>query len=315
MTRPAKNTHRLAALTGAAASLALLAFAGSARAASDVTVDDTQVYPESISVTADGAVILGSANKPVIYRSAPGATKAEPWIHLKDGVTTLGILADSKSNTLYACQIEPVPGTPPGRKSTLLTFDLKSGAPKNSYPLAGDTNLCNDVVVGAGGVAYISDTTNGEILRLKPGGALEVWAKDPALAGIDGVTIVKGVVYANSVTQSTILRVPTNADGSAGKPTLIALSQPVTRPDGMRALGGRLFVAENGAGKVSELKLEAGDKATVVVIKDGFNTPTAVEPVGDTLWVGEAKFPFLRDPKLKGQDPGPFKAYALPLPK
>jgi hypothetical protein len=81
----------------------------------------------------------------------------------------------------------------------------------------------------------------------------------------------------------------------------------------MRALGDRLFVAENGAGRVSEVKLH-GDRATVVMIKDGYITPTAVQPVGDVLWVGEAKFAFMRDPKLQGQNPGPFKAYAVPLP-
>ena len=306
------RTHRLAALAGAAISLA---FAGAAHAASDITVNDTLAYPESISMAADGAMIMGSSNKPVIYRAAPGATSAEPWIHIKDGATTLGILADSKSNTLYACQIESTTSTPPGRKSTLLTFDLKTGKPKASYPLDGAVNLCNDVVIGKGGVAYISDTVNGSIVRLKPGGQLETWLKDPALAGIDGITTVKGELYANSVTQSTIVRVPMNADGSAGTPVVLTLSQPVGRPDGMRAQNGRLFVAENAAGKVSELKLEPGDKATVVVLKDGYITPTAVEPIGDTLWVGEAKMAYKNDPKLKGQDPGQFKAYALPIPK
>jgi hypothetical protein len=50
------------------------------------------------------------------------------------------------------------------------------------------------------------------------------------------------------------------------------------------------------------------------VIKDGYQAPTAVSPTGNTLWVGESKFNYRRDPELRGQDPGPFKAYALPLP-
>jgi hypothetical protein len=54
------------------------------------------------------------------------------------------------------------------------------------------------------------------------------------------------------------------------------LSQPVVRPDGIRAQGDRLFVAENGAGRVSEVKLH-GHQATMVVIKDGYVTPTAVQ--------------------------------------
>jgi hypothetical protein len=293
-------------------------------AASDVTVNDTEVYPESITAMADGTVILGSYYKPIIYKAGPGQTTAEPWIHLsgQGSEATLGVLADPKTKTLWACQAEQEPGTPPPlpRHTMLRTFDLKTGKDKASYPLPGATNLCNDITIAADGTAYISDTINGQILRLKPGGALMLWLKDPALAGIDGLTFVKGALYVDSVAQSTILRVPMNADGSAGTPVLIALSQPVVRPDGLRAQAGRLFVAENGAGRVSELKLD-GDKARVVVIKDGYVTPTAVQPVGDVLWVGDAKLAFIDpklfglDPKLQGHDPGFFKAYALPLPK
>ena len=269
-------------------------------AASDVTIDDTLVYPESITALADGTVIAGSANKPIIYRAGPGQTLAKAWIQLtgQGNVTTLGVLADTKAKTLWVCQSEQQEGTPaPPRRTILRTFDLKTGKDKQSYPLPGATNTCNDIAIAADGTAYISDTANGQILRLKRGGGLELWLQDPSLAGIDGLTFVKGALYVNSVTQSTILRVPMNKDGSAGTPVLIALSQPVGRPDGMREQAGRLFVAENGSGKVSELKLE-GDKATVVVIKEGFITPTAVQPVGKILWVGEAKFAYRRDPKL-----------------
>ena len=30
-----------------------------------------------------------------------------------------------------------------------------------------------------------------------------------------------------------------------------------------------------------------GDKASVTVTKEGLNTPTAVEPAGDTIWIAE----------------------------
>ncbi len=283
----------------------------------EVTIDDVDAYPESITVVADGALILGSANKPVIYKAAPGSATAEPWIHLTgDGiVTTLGVLADSKTNTLWACQIEQDPGsTPSARHSMLRSFELWTGKDKASYSLPGETNLCNDITIASDGTVYISDTVNGAILALKKGGALTLWLKDAQLAGVDGLTVFHGALYVNSVTQSTVLRVPFNSDGSAGVPVNIALSQPLGRPDGMRAESGRLFVAENAAGRVSELKLD-GDKATIVVLKEGYSTPTAVQPMGDVLWVGESKLAYKVDPKLKGQDPGVFKAYALPLPK
>jgi sugar lactone lactonase YvrE len=172
--------------------------------------------------------------------------------------------------------------------------------------------LCNDIAIAGDGTVYVSDTINGQILRLKSGGSLEVWLKDAVLAGIDGLTFLKGTLYVNSVTKSLLLRVPMNADGSAGTPVLIETSQPLVRPDGMRVQGKRLFVAENGAGRVTELKFVG---ATVRVLKEGYTTPTAIEPVGKVLWVCDAKFAYRNDPKLKGQDPNPFKAYAVPLTK
>jgi hypothetical protein len=57
-------------------------------------------------------------------------------------------------------------------------------------------------------------------------------------------------------------------------------------PDGMRAANGKLFLAENGAGKVDMVKV-SGDTATVTVLQEGLATPTAIEPAGDTLWYGE----------------------------
>lgn len=307
------------------ASLAMPALA----ARSAVTVDDTMVYPESISALPDGTLFLGSFVKPVIYRAGPHDSKAAAWIHLTGGenLAVLGVLAQPSTKTLWACVIQdaaaagPPPmaaaGSPPPsppRASTLRAFDLSSGAPKSSYPLLGPTNFCNDITIARDGTLYVSDTPNGRVLRLKPGSdALELWADDPALKGIDGLTFLGPTLYVNTVTTDHLYRIPMGADGKAGAPVDIALSHPLMGPDGMRSARGRLFVAENRAGRVSEITVK-GDAATVTVIKDGFITPTAVSPIGNTLWVGEAKFAYRSDPKLKGQDPGPFKAYALPMP-
>lgn len=315
MSANAMAQSSLAALVGG---LVLAASAGGAYAASDVTVDDTQVFPESITATSDGTVIFGSMNKPIIYKAEAGATKATPFIHLsgKGPVTTLGVLADRHSQTLWVCQAErDTSGPKPVNNTSLRSFDLKSGADKASYPLPGESTLCNDIALTRSNGVYLSDSVNGRIFRLKPGAtSLDLVIQHPDLKAIDGLTFVKGVLYANSVGANTIMRVPLNADGSsAGAPVQIALSRPISRPDGMRAAGKRLFLAENGAGRVSELVLD-GDKATVITIKEGFDTPTAVQPRGDVLWVGEAKLEYLHDPKLKDKDPGVFKAYALPMP-
>ena len=57
-----------------------VALASTARAASPVNVPDTRVFPESISVTSDGTLLIAGSEKGIIYKAAPGATTAQPWI-------------------------------------------------------------------------------------------------------------------------------------------------------------------------------------------------------------------------------------------
>ena len=45
-----------------------------------IIIDDTRVFPESLTSTADGTVIIGSMEHGTIYHAAPGAAKATPWI-------------------------------------------------------------------------------------------------------------------------------------------------------------------------------------------------------------------------------------------
>ena len=69
----------------------------------EVTINDTGVMPENLTSSQDGTVYFGSTAKGTIYRAAPGAAQAEPWILASaTGLTNvLGVLADDKTNTLW----------------------------------------------------------------------------------------------------------------------------------------------------------------------------------------------------------------------
>jgi hypothetical protein len=101
------------------------------------------------------------------------------------------------------------------------------------------------------------------------------------------------------VISNNLYRIPVDGSGKAGQPVDIWMDQPVKGPDGMRAANGKLIVAENGSGKISAITVN-GDKASITVLKEGLNTPTGVEPAGDTLWIAER---------------GAGKAVSMPLPK
>jgi sugar lactone lactonase YvrE len=276
------------------------------------------VFPESITSTADGTLIVGSLGHGNVSRIAPGSAMVEEWIKPGSGGLNqvLGVFADEKSKTLWVCSnnLENK-----GEATAAMAFDLKTGTPKGTYPLPGDGTLCNDIAVAAGGTAYITDTRQGSVLMLKPGGkSLEIAAKDPLLAGADGLAFgEKTVLYVNSVTTGKLLRLDLGPDVKSKSIVELKLSRPLERPDGMRAIGkNRLLLAEN-SGKMSIVTFEGDDlqNAVVKTIKEGLESTPGVTATRGMAWIVEGKLNYRNDPAFKDKDPGLFKMYAVALPK
>jgi hypothetical protein len=259
--------------------------------ASEVVIADAKSQPESLTVAPGGILIVGSASSPFIYKVLPGSTSAEKFVDASaEGVGTFffGVLADASSNTLWACQLTPLPNTSPVQRHTALRgFDLKTGTAKFRWTLPGDNTTCNDFALGPDKALYITDTAMGKIYRLSAGAsAPELFLEHRTLMGVDGITFLDGTLYVNNVIFNKLYRIPVDSAGKPQAPVDIWMDQPVKGPDGMRAANGKLFVAENGSGKICAITVN-GDKASVVVVKDGLKTPTGVEPAGDTLWIAE----------------------------
>jgi sugar lactone lactonase YvrE len=282
-----------------------LAGLSAASAQQAVTIAGEKTFPESVTSTADGTLYTGSLTLGAVFKAAPGAATAEPFIE-KDANglrMVLGVLADEASGSLWLCS--SLFGDPNAPPADLKTFDLASGAAKATYTFPAGSTVCNDIAIGPDGTAYATSTTDGKIFAVKPG-ATEVaeWASDPAWAGgLDGIAIATdGKMYVNHVGNGTLFSVEMNADGSAGAVTQVETSQPLQGPDGMRpAANGGLWVAENAGGRISHV----GTDGAVHVMKEGLESPTAMTQVGDTVWYIQTKFAYFMGDK-KDQDPGPF---------
>jgi hypothetical protein len=287
-----------ACVAGMFAASAPLAFAA------DILIHDHKSEPESLAYAPDGTLIVGSASSPYVYRVRSGSTTAETFIDASSagpGTFFFGQLIDPATNTVWSCELTPVPATKPAAYHTaLISSDLRTGKQKLRWNLPGDNTICNDFSIGPDKALYISDTANGRIYRLAPGGtAAELYMENRLLNGIDGITFLNGVLYVNNVFYNKLYRIPVDASGKPQTPVDIWMDAPVKGPDGMRAVNGKLLLAENGAGKVDALTI-SGDTAHVAVLKDGLKVPTAVEPAGNTIWIGER---------------GAGKADSIPMPK
>jgi sugar lactone lactonase YvrE len=268
--------------------ITLMSFASAVQAQNrtEVTINDTDVTPENLTSSQDGTVYFGSMAKGTIYRAAPGASQAEPWILAANtGLTrVLGVLADDQSNTLWVCQNATGGrgGAPAVGQTALRSFDLKSGAAKGTYPFPPDSGVCNDIAVSADGTAYVSESFRGRVHRLRPGATeLEEWVSDQAFSVIDGLAfLADGSLYVNDFASGRLFRSPVNADGSAGAIVPIETSMPLVRPDGLRSVGPQTLLQAEQEGRLTELTIR-GDRADVRVVQDALPRAAGVTLVGD----------------------------------
>ena len=115
-------SRHLAACVGVAICIAQAGFAA------EILIGDAKSQPESLTVAPSGAVIVGSASTPFVYKVRAGSTTAEKFVDASEersGTFFFGMLADAANNTLWTCQLTPVQGKTPAREHTALRgFDL-----------------------------------------------------------------------------------------------------------------------------------------------------------------------------------------------
>lgn len=304
-----------------AACVLLAALTACEKKTSDVvTIMDTRVFPESITSTKSGDLIIGSLEKGAIYRAKAGEDKATLWLDpaKTEMVAVLGVYAHDASNTLYVCSMAPP--APEGQErevkyAALRAFDLTTGEAKKAYPMPNaEKATCNDIDVDKDGSVFVTDTGNGKVLQLRPNSTeLVEWIADEKLAGIDGLAIDDGVMYVNTVTTSRLFAIRMGMGSTPGEITELKPSMPINRPDGMRSIGGNKFImAENAAdvGRVTEVTVE-GDQAKIRVLKVDPGV-TAVTKVGDKIWVDNLKIAYRGNGPMKDKSPEPFTLYAIP---
>ena len=291
-----------------------------------IVLPGERVYPESVTSTSDGTVYISSLGSGGIWRAARGARHARPWIKpaSQGSHSVFGVLADERSGTLWACsndlaargiQIGAATTDAPG--SALVGFDLKSGKDKVRVALPGDKPLCNDLVIGSDGAAYVTNMLAGQILRLRAGAqSFEVWSADPRFlsngtGSLDGIAFGgDGNLYVNAYTTGKLFRIAVR-HGAAGKVTELQTSRPLVHPDGMRLIAGDSLLLVEGDGRLDRVMI-TNDHAAIDTIRDGFEGPTGVTLTDGTAWVSEGQLSYLFDPDKKGHSPHlPFKVYSV----
>ncbi len=184
----------------------------------EISIPGERIFPESLTSTSDGRVIIGSIGTRSIFLAKPGASIAESWIPA-DGEVSLavfGVFADERSGTLWACFSTPRiwHGDSP-TPSTLKAFDLQTGTLKVGYVLPKPGAFCNDIAVGPDSTVYVTDTANMEVDSLAAGSShLEAWAGNGAFGPkggiLDGISIIENRLFINTLGTVSYLRSASN---------------------------------------------------------------------------------------------------------
>jgi sugar lactone lactonase YvrE len=271
-------------------------------------------FPEGVATRADGAIYVGSLATGEIVVVPPGLAKPQPFVPAGP-LGAVGMLVDDANDTLWACQVDLALQGP----GALTMFNATSGDQQLSVELPAGS-FCNDMTLDDMGNLYVTDSFMGTIRRLPAGAnAFETWSTDPLFVvpqgkfGLNGIVWNNGDIYVVVTQTGALLRVPVNADGSAGAAVAVPLDGTLVGPDGVKVLADdRLLVVDNGGGAVKVVTL-GGAAAEVLTIRNGLDIPTTGGLEGGDAWVAEGQFDH-----LFGGDPNPpdlpFKVRRVALP-
>ena len=251
-------------------------------------------YPESITATPDGALFVTSLTTGRVVRFEPDGTEATTVVSGDDFPGATGHLVDEASATLYLCAVDVAQLTT-GPRSEVRAYDPATGQWRRSYELPG-LAICNDLARDRSGDLYVTDSL-GRIFTLRAGAAaLALWSDSPRLAvsggfGADGIAIdSRGHVYVNTFSDGRLLRIPIAADGGSGPVEELAVTPPLTNPDGMRMQGDDTLIVVDGAGQLVAVDVGAGGTAAASrVLRSGLVMPTSVAITGSGYWVTEGQ--------------------------
>ncbi|WP_066950574.1 SMP-30/gluconolactonase/LRE family protein [Streptomyces lushanensis] len=150
---------------------------------------------------------------------------------------------------------------------------------------------------------YITDSVLGTIWRVPTtGGTPTVWSAAPELAsagflGVNGLKIHNGAVWATNLDRGTLLRIPVQRGGHAGRVRIRATGLTGIDDFAFTGHGDRVLAALNGPSEVALIKPD-GRHTTVLTATDGLRNPTSVALRGHTVYVLSAAYTTADDPNL-----------------
>jgi sugar lactone lactonase YvrE len=217
--------------------------------------------PEGLAVDRQGRLYVSMAPTGEIRRMAPDGSQLVTLATLRPGTGLLIGLAVDPAGTVYAALAS---NNSPDSDAHGVWRVAPDGARALLAALPAD-GLPNAIAFHRSGDLLVSDSLLGTIWRVTPAGQVSAWARHPLLqgdldacppaelpfpVGANGMAFNRrGDLFVANTTKALVVRIPMNADGSAGMPAVFAGPGCATL-DGADGLAvdaqDNLYVAVNG---------------------------------------------------------------------
>jgi sugar lactone lactonase YvrE len=203
-------------------------------------------WPEGLALDHGDNIYVGLAGTGEIRRIAPdGSQTTLARLPVGQGLL-LGIATRSRDDAVYALVASFDPAT---HGVWRVGFD----GPAERIAALDPNGFPNGIAFDRRGNLYASDSFLGLVWRLKPGGTPQVWVRSPLLdpdpaglgIGANGLAFdAHGDLYVANSDRSSVVKIPVQSDGSAGRPRVLVQDARLHVADGMAFdTDGNLYVA------------------------------------------------------------------------
>lgn len=297
-------------LMASVATAVLLALVAPALA-QDIPFSTDKSYPESVTYSAKQDVfLLGSVTQGLVAK-VDKAGAYTPFISDDRLVSTVGLLVDDESNTLWVTNSDPGAGArtaaaTQGTLAAIATYDATTGAPKAYYDLGGlseGAHFANDIALDDAGNAYVTDSFAPVIYKIDTEGKASIFAQDPLFLAGEGFNLngiawhEDGYLLVGKYNSGEMFRISTTDPTDIEQ---VKLPEALVGADGFHLVDGQhLLVAQNlAANRTVELTSTDGWQSATITheVPSELSMPTAAVTVGDETYVLNSRLDTLFDP-------------------
>ena len=272
--RKSSASSRLEIALGASASLAALAlillcgFAAPAPPARLAEIGRTPFVAEGVAVTPKGAILVSGVEGRTVLLVGPRG--AAPWLKRPAAGGLFGMSIDARHDRLWIAETggADVPGGAGPHRTGVLEVRLSDGGAIAFRPAPedGKPHWIGDLTVEGDGTVYASDSMNGQVYRLAPGGKALTVLAETGLRSLQGLVVTadgKNLIVGD---YSTGLHRLSLADGAVG-PVMAFTGAELRGLDGLKRHGRDLIATQNGTKtqRVLRLTLTTGETGIAAV--------------------------------------------------